>query len=45
MIINHPLLGPRDSDEFVYFGDASLLARPDWQAENAHDLYRLCLFA
>ncbi len=29
MIINHPLLGPRDSAEFVYMGDASLIDRPD----------------
>lgn len=35
MIIDHPILGPRDSSEFVYLGDASLINRPDWQAENA----------
>lgn len=35
MIINHPLLGPRDAAEFVYLGDASLINRPDWQAEDA----------
>lgn len=35
MIINHPILGPRDSSEFVYLGDASLIDRPDWQAEDA----------
>ncbi len=35
MIINHPLLGPRDATEFVYLGDASLIDRPDWQAEDA----------
>jgi sarcosine oxidase subunit delta len=29
MIIPHPLLGPRDAQEFVYLGDASLLWRPD----------------
>ena len=29
MIINHPLLGPRDAAEFVYFGDAALIDRPD----------------
>ena len=29
MIINHPLLGPRDAQEFVYLGDANLIARPD----------------
>ena len=35
MIINHPILGPRDAQEFTYLGDASLINRPDWQAENA----------
>ena len=35
MIINHPLLGPRDSAEFVYLGDADLINRPDWQSETA----------
>lgn len=39
MIINHPLLGPRDAAEFVYLGDACLMARPDWQAENAAELF------
>ena len=39
MIIDHPLLGPRDSSEFVYFGDANLINRPDWQAEDALDLF------
>lgn len=29
MIINHPLLGPRDSAEFVYLGDAALMDRPN----------------
>ena len=29
MIIPHPLLGPRDSQEFVYLGDANLMNRPD----------------
>ena len=29
MIINHPPLGPRDSAEFVYLGDAALIDRPD----------------
>ena len=29
MIINHPLLGPRDAQEFTYLGDANLIARPD----------------
>ena len=35
MIINHPLLGPRDSQEFNYLGDATLINRPDWKSENA----------
>ncbi len=29
MIIEHPLLGPRDASEFVYLGDAALIDRPD----------------
>ena len=39
MIINHPLLGPRDSAEFVYLGDASLMDRPDWQAPDAAEQF------
>lgn len=35
MIINHPFLGPRDASEFICLGDASLMARPDWQSQNA----------
>ncbi|MGA1778601.1 MAG: sarcosine oxidase subunit delta [Schleiferiaceae bacterium] len=35
MIIEHPLLGPRDAAEFTYLGDARLIDRPDWQSENA----------
>ena len=35
MIINHPLLGQRDASEFVYFGDASLINRPDWKDPEA----------
>jgi heterotetrameric sarcosine oxidase delta subunit len=35
MIIDHPLLGPRDAAEFTYLGDAALIDRPDWQAEDA----------
>ena len=29
MIIQHPDLGPRDSSEFVYKGDAELIFRPE----------------
>ena len=35
MIINHPLLGPRDSAEFTYMGDAKFIDRPDWQDPEA----------
>jgi sarcosine oxidase subunit delta len=35
MIINHPILGPRDASEFTYLGDVSLLDRPDWKCANA----------
>ena len=45
MIVDHPLLGPRDAAEFVVLGDASLIDRPDWQAEDAaqqfHDYQHL----
>ena len=39
MIINHPLLGPRDAAEFIYLGDAALIDRPDWQAESAAEAF------
>ena len=39
MIINHPLLGPRDMGEFIYYGDASLLKRPKWDDKNAEDKF------
>ena len=39
MIINHPILGPRDSAEFVYLGDASLIERPDPEAENRDEVF------
>lgn len=35
MIINHPLLGPRDAQEFSYLGDARLIDRPDSAAPDA----------
>ncbi|MFD0985485.1 sarcosine oxidase subunit delta [Methyloligella solikamskensis] len=44
MIIDHPLLGPRDSAEFVYLGDACLIERPDWEAENAQDAFHDYLY-
>lgn len=39
MIINHPLLGPRDAQEFVYLGDANLINRPDGLSEGAADAF------
>ena len=44
MIINHPLLGPRDASEFTYLGDASLMNRPDWQAVDAADQFHDYLY-
>ncbi len=44
MIINHPLLGPRDAHEFVVLGDASLIDRPAWQDENAAQLFYQYLY-
>ncbi len=44
MIINHPLLGPRDAAEFVYLGDAALIDRPDWQADNAAEAFHDYLY-
>lgn len=39
MIIDHPLLGPRDAAEFVYKGDAALIDRPDGMAEDIDDAF------
>ncbi|MDU8942202.1 sarcosine oxidase subunit delta [Ovoidimarina sediminis] len=39
MIIDHPLLGPRDAAEFVYKGDASLIDRPDGLAASADEMH------
>ncbi len=39
MIINHPLLGPRDGAEFTCLGDASLINRPDWQSTDADEQF------
>ena len=44
MIINHPLLGPRDMNEFIYYGDASLLKRPKWDNKNAEDKFYKYLY-
>ena len=42
MIINHPLLGPRDSEEFVYLGSTDLINRPtNWEEDaSAEDFYQ-----
>lgn len=37
MIINHPLLGPRDASEFTVIGDAAALDRPDTSAPGVPD--------
>ncbi|MEM8836965.1 MAG: sarcosine oxidase subunit delta [Pseudomonadota bacterium] len=39
MIIEHPLLGPRDASEFTYLGDASMIERPDPDAPDAADAF------
>lgn len=39
MLIPHPLLGPRDAAEFTYLGDAALLERPNWQANDAPEAF------
>lgn len=44
MIINHPLLGPRDAAEFTCLGDAGLINRPDWQAEDAQQQFHDYLY-
>ena len=44
MIINHPLLGPRDASEFIYLGDASLLNRPNWDEEKSEDNFYKYLY-
>ena len=37
MLINHPLLGPRDAAEFTVLGDAAALERPDTSGQGAPD--------
>ncbi|WP_424971818.1 sarcosine oxidase subunit delta [Dinoroseobacter sp. S76] len=39
MIIDHPLLGPRDAAEFTYLGDAALIGRPDGRADGALEAF------
>ncbi|WP_291729132.1 sarcosine oxidase subunit delta [Leisingera sp. F5] len=44
MIINHPILGPRDSQEFTYLGDATLIDRPDWESDDAAEQFHDYLY-
>ena len=44
MIIDHPLLGPRDAAEFTILGDAALIDRPDPQAKDAVDRFHDYLY-
>ena len=44
MIINHPILGPRDASEFVYLGDASLINRPHKDEANAQEKFYQYLY-
>ncbi len=39
MIIDHPLLGPRDAQEFVYLGDASLISRPNGMTATLEEMH------
>ncbi|MFP7569459.1 sarcosine oxidase subunit delta [Marivita sp. S2033] len=39
MLIPHPLLGLRDSQEFTYLGDARLLKRPNPDAADAEHAF------
>ncbi len=43
MIIDHPLLGPRDAQEFVCLGDACLIDRPDGLSEGAAEAFHAYL--
>ncbi|MEL6872594.1 MAG: sarcosine oxidase subunit delta [Pseudomonadota bacterium] len=40
MLIDHPLLGPRDAREFTYLGSAERLARPDVARDDADAITR-----
>ena len=39
MIINHPLLGPRDAAEFTVLGDASMIHRPGGMTASMDDMH------
>ena len=38
MIIDHPLLGPRDAAEFTCLGDAALIDRPDGMTASLEEM-------
>lgn len=44
MLIPHPLLGLRDSQEFTYLGDVSLMNRPDPGAPDAETAFNDYVF-
>ena len=44
MIINHPLLGPRDASEFTHLGDESMIDRPDGMNEGAAEKFHDYLY-
>ncbi|EBA16866.1 sarcosine oxidase, delta subunit family protein [Roseobacter sp. SK209-2-6] len=44
MMIDHPLLGLRDAQEFTYLGDASLIDRPDWRSDTAQEEFHDYLY-
>ena len=44
MLINHPLLGPRDISEFTILGDASLIERPDPKIKNTGTAFHEYLY-
>ncbi len=44
MLINHPLLGPRDISEFTILGDASLIERPDQKIKSTGTAFHEYLY-
>ena len=44
MLINHPLLGPRDVSEFTILGDASLIERPDPKIKDTRTAFHEYLY-
>jgi sarcosine oxidase subunit delta len=44
MLIEHPLLGPRDAEEFTYLGDARLIDRPKSTGPDAADRFAVYVY-